>query len=644
MQAACSDEDNDTNLDVYTFTIRQTVLSALGKACAGSPLAVDTCVGLLQQPADERTRSAALHGLGLARHHAAVHAPLVRRYLNDPVPQVRTMAEEALANIGAPRDGPVLKTSYDDLSLPESERARLWDIEHRGNVLNSVGFTRLSLAVKNQDTKAIQAMLAPEFQFTFAKMPTVLERSGALVVRREDHSDPRQPTTAETFVQQVLQWRQVFGSAVPNVKVVMATLRPADDNALSADWLGTAILRLHGDTATGGPAEIVANLTFRIVEPTDPHFTNPGWLKSIQLDRVSITQAAKPLFAEAAAAHGLTTAALHDNWTADTLKTMTGGAYVTDFNRDGYLDVLISDVNVVALYAGGAGGKFTDVTAAVGLKADGIPGVCGWFDINGDGWDELILDGIVYENKAGGQFVARDPLPVPRDTAALVVADYDRDGKLDVYAARSGAPGNLSWLEGRSNDPRGNTLLRNLGDWKFADVTKKAGVRGGYRSSFTAAWLDADDDGWPDLLVPNEFGDAVLLRNNGDGTFAAVRRTDTPADYGTMGLAVGDFNNDGRIDLYSANMYSKAGTRIINNLKPDAYPPEIMQKLKRLVAGSQLHLNKGGLEFEQTGVAKQLANVGWAYGPALADYDGDGHLDIFATAGYLSRDRSKPDG
>jgi FG-GAP-like repeat len=146
------------------------------------------------------------------------------------------------------------------------------------------------------------------------------------------------------------------------------------------------------------------------------------------------------------------------------------------------------------------------------------------------------------------------------------------------------------------------------------------------------------------LHVPNEFGDGVLLLNRGDGTFKPQALADRPADFGTMGLAVGDVDNDGRIDIYCANMYSKAGTRVIGNLKPDAYPANVMDKFRRFVAGSQLHLNQGDGKFVQVGAEKQLASVGWAYGPALADLNGDGFLDVVATAGYISRDRSKPDG
>jgi hypothetical protein len=66
--------------------------------------------------------------------------------------------------------------------------------------------------------------------------------------------------------------------------------------------------------------------------------------------------------------------------------------------------------------------------------------------------------------------------------------------------------------------------------------------------------------------------------------------------------------------------------------------------MRRFVAGSQLHLNRGGLNFEQVGPQTQVAGVGWAYGACLADLDNDGWLDLYATAGYVSKNRDEPDG
>src|SRR4029078_9809277 len=150
-------------------------------------------------------------------------------------------------------------------------------------------------------------------------------------------------------------------------------------------------------------------------------------------------------------------------------------------------------------------------------------------------------------------------------TIGIIPADSDRDGKLDLYVTRTARPRTGAWAEGTSSDSEGNLLFRNLGDWKFQNVTRASGTWGGGRSTFTAAWLDANNDGWPDLYVGNEFGDGQLLVNNGDGTFTGRAMADRASDFGTMGLAAGDVDNDGNIDVYSANMYSKAGTRVIGN-------------------------------------------------------------------------------
>ena len=88
----------------------------------------------------------------------------------------------------------------------------------------------------------------------------------------------------------------------------------------------------------------------------------------------------------------------------------------------------------------------------------------------------------------------------------------------------------------------------------------------------------------------------------------------------------------------------QAGSRVLGNLSEGAYPADVMARMRRFVAGSQLHLNQGGLRFDQAGERMQVHAVGWAYGPALADLDNDGWLDLYATSGQISRDRDKPDG
>ena len=176
------------------------------------------------------------------------------------------------------------------------------------------------------------------------------------------------------------------------------------------------------------------------------------------------------------------------------------------------------------------------------------------------------------------------------------MADYDRDGKLDLYVTRTGPPGNLSWLEGAATTRKGNRLFRNLGDWQFEDVTKKRARAAGTARRSPPPGSTPTTTAGPTCTSPTSSATACCSSTSSDGTFAATALADRPADFGTMGLAVGDVDNDGHIDIYCANMYSKAGTRVIGNLKPDAYPPKVMEKFRRFVAGSQLHLNKGGVQ------------------------------------------------
>ena len=138
--AGAGDEENDTNLDQFSMTIRQSMLRALGVAAAGTGDAVPTLSALLEGPAADASRAIAAHGLGLAGPHAREAAPLLRALLRDHDPDVRAAAEEALVAIGVDRNGPVRFGEFDNLELPESERKRLWEIEHRLNVLNAYGF------------------------------------------------------------------------------------------------------------------------------------------------------------------------------------------------------------------------------------------------------------------------------------------------------------------------------------------------------------------------------------------------------------------------------------------------------------------------------------------------------------------------
>jgi HEAT repeat protein len=650
---ALRDESNQTNLGTFHATIQEMAALALGRASGGSPSAVGALTEVLTADCTEETRIAVARALGEIGAPARSAAPLLRAMLRDQNLEVRQAGREALVQIGgaAARN---LDQAKDDRpaapELPEAERKYLWDIEHHGNLLVKHGFGPFAAALRTADAAALSRLLADDFTGTDLGRPHCVRAVNdyAQVERLQESGNQAVPLNRADFVARLLEFRKVFADQPPQVKFALMTLSPQRRGRLDGGWEGTAQLRLHGEHARGAPAEVVVVLRYQVPRPTPQALSRPGWLRAANILQVATAKAPRYLFAEVARQRGLDASQLHDNWKAATFRPTPGGVYVCDFNRDGILDVLITDINGCALYQGCPDGTFRDVTARCGLPRAGLaPPVAAWVDIDGDGWEDLILGNRVYRNERGERFTdytGRCNLRLPHDAVGVVVADYDRDGKLDLYVTRTGRPGGKSWLEGKSADPRGNFLFRNKGGWQFEDVTKVSGTRGGRRSTFTAAWLDANNDGWPDLHVANEFGDGVLLINQKDGTFRPRALADRPADFGTMGLAVGDINNDGNIDIYCANMYSKAGTRVIGNLAPDAYSPEVLEKMRRFVAGSQLHLNQGGLKFKQSGSQMRVAGVGWAYGACLADLDNDGWLDLYATAGYVSRNRQEPDG
>lgn len=538
--------------------------------------------------------------------------------------------------------------------LDDPEKVYLWDIEHHGNLLVKYGFKPFAEALRKGDRTALRAALATEFAGQTLDQPRAvrMEDEVTRVVRLEDAGAPPRRLGPDEFLDELLAYRRGFANP-PKVQMALMGFAPVRRDDLDGAWQGAAMLRMWTEKQSDPPREVTLFVAYRVAKPSVATLKAGGWLATCAVTQSQVAQASRWLLRDVTADRRIEVGGLHDNWKVDPKhgRVTSGGVYLCDFNRDGIMDMLVTDANRFALYQGQPDGSFVDVTRTMRLPerpmaSTPVSGIAAFVDVDGDGWEDLILGGHFYRNDHGKAFVLTPVRPsLPPDTIGLAVADYDRDGKLDLYVIQSSERGGGSWMSGKAGVPRPNRLWRNLGDWKFEDVTDSAGgVDGGGRSTFTALWLDANNDGWPDLYVPNEFGNGVLYVNQGDGTFKARALVDEPCDFGTMGLIAGDIDNDGNIDLYCANMYSKAGSRVIGNLRPDAYPSEIMAKMRRFVTGSQLHRNLGGLKFEQLGSKYQVAAVGWAYGAALVDLDNDGFLDLYATAGYISRDRNEPDG
>ena len=312
----------------------------------------------------------------------------------------------------------------------------------------------------------------------------------------------------------------------------------------------------------------------------------------------------------------------------------SGGAAAGDYDGDGYVDLYVTRLDDTdILYRNRGDGTFENVTAAVGLAAHSFAGNgAGFGDIDNDGDLDLYVTALggtrfyLFINDQG-TFVEEG---IERGAAvddalwhggySVAMADYDRDGWLDIHATE------MKWDLGGAGNGH-SRLLRNRGaegmPGYFTDVTMQAGVNleghvgsPEWRSlSFTTTLSDLDDDGWPDMVVASDYRTSALFWNNGDGTF--TRGTSAAGvskeQYG-MGSAVGDYDGDGLLDWFVTAIDD-----------PFFDQPE---------AGNRLYRNNGDRTFADHTDVAGVRNSGWGWGTSFMDVDNDGDLDLTATNGY----------
>jgi len=215
------------------------------------------------------------------------------------------------------------------------------------------------------------------------------------------------------------------------------------------------------------------------------------------------------------------------------------GIAVGDFDGDGWDDLYICQPGGLPnrLYRNRGDGTFEDVTDKAGVGVlDGTSSAI-FADLNNNGHQDLIVvrtsGPLLFANRGDGTFhlkpdafhFAREP---QGSFTGVAVADYDRDGLLDVYFCLYSFYQGLSeyqfpspYYDAQNGPP--NFLLKNRGNHSFEDVTVSSGMdKSNNRYSFACIWNDYNNDGWLDLYVVNDFGRKVLYKNNGDGTFADV--------------------------------------------------------------------------------------------------------------------------
>ena len=342
------------------------------------------------------------------------------------------------------------------------------------------------------------------------------------------------------------------------------------------------------------------------------------------------------------------------------VETNGAGVAFLDYDNDGWLDALVlsgtrleengrapqrfpaGDAPTNRLYRNNRDGTFRDVTGRAGLVRSGwASSVCAG-DYDNDGWLDLFVTyygrNVLYRNRGVERFedvteAAGLLAPGTRWGSGCSFIDYDRDGRLDLFVAHylvldlatapePGQGANCLWKgvpvncgpKGLSTDT--NQLFHNEGG-RFRDVSEASGVaRVVERYPMTAAAADFDDDGWVDLYVACDSTAAILYKNGGDGTFSDVAVRSGAAFDGLgnaqagMGLAVNDYDRDGRLDIVKTHF-------------ADDIPA--------------LYRNLGRGQFEDVAVAAGLGvenrHVEW--GAGLPDLDNDGWPDLVYVTGNV---------
>ena len=335
------------------------------------------------------------------------------------------------------------------------------------------------------------------------------------------------------------------------------------------------------------------------------------------------------------------------------LETTGCGVAFYDYDQDGWMDIFLvngwrlegfpkGNEPACHLFKNNRDGTFTDVTAKSGLKRSGWGQGCCVGDYDNDGHDDLFVtyygQNALFHNNGNGTFTEVTEKAGLKQTrtrwnSGCAFLDYDRDGHLDLFVANyidldlktaplpESGPCTYKGIMvacGPPGLPAGkNILYHNNGNGSFTDVSEKSGIwntLGNY--SLSVAVADLDDDGWPDIYVANDSTAATLYQNQKDGTFqdigieaGAALSPDGKPQAG-MGVSIGDYNRDGKLDIVKTNFAGDTDS---------------------------LYANLGGGNFEDrtylAGLGINTRYLGWGVG--FFDMDNDGWLDILVSNGHV---------
>jgi hypothetical protein len=550
--------------------------------------------------------------------------------------------------------------------------AAVW-VDRRGRAFFEAGhdivqtLDTLAAAVTAGDAEAIARLYAPGFSGTHLGLTTrdlADEKDGIRHYRQRSDNAPTERSGA------VDEWRAYRGS-----------FASIDEAGLHVDqlerWRGSRLIATVRFEVIGTPkGETQAGVDrarFRMAFDRTPNGLRIRSASLIDGERVIATL---PQFENVAHAAGVDftnqvyPAFLNEPLRFGMIRYGPGGISAADVDNDGFYDLFIPDGVASRLLRNKGDGTFEDITATAGLA--GLDGVSvGVFaDYDNDGYKDLFVSRTfkhnqLFHNNRDGTFTDVTAASKIGDDCCTTVAswgDYDNDGLLDLYVGRYLDPRTKipTTFYARNGEP--NRLYHNNGDGTFTDVTEKAGV-GDTGLCLGSVWGDYDDDGYADLYVVNDFGRKTLYHNNRDGTFTDVTVKSGTLDYGAgMSASMGDYDNDGRLDLYVANIRSEHGwfagpptvwRYMLNSWRQGVWRSDMplyfqifrqsglrfADVFRQMASGNTLLRNRGDGTFEDVTAAAGANPPGWFWGSVFADFNNDGWLDIYSADGWAYNDR-----